>query len=261
MQNNIVYESAKNIKSLARQTMEGRWKDTLFVMLFATFISDLPRLVMSFFDNVGFVGYLLDAYNIVIKAPIMLGLAMYFIKVFRGQPAGTQDIKNAFNMFPNAVSLYLSIWLRTTIGFMLFVIPGIFAMLKYSQAFFIMAENPQKHYRQCMMESKILMAGNMKKYALLILSIVPVLIVFMVPQIVVNLLSNPGNINTWIRAAQAMNINEMQTILSQITYNNQYLIYCASLISLIFDAYLFNTQACFYDLMTGNLVVKDDEQI
>ena len=254
---NIVYESPKNIKNLARQTLEGRWREALVVMLFTVFLTDLPSLVLGLFDYGSFWVYMLDAYAIFIKAPIQLGLAMYFLKVFRGEPGGTRDIKNAFYCFPNALSLYLSVWLRTTLGFFFFIVPGVMAMFKYSQSFFVLAENPEKHYRQCMYESQMMMQGNKMGLFRLMLSMLPLLIVFKLPSTIVDYLSNPGNLEVYQIALSTGN----QSYLSNLTYNNTYLVYVISLISIFYSVYLWNAQACFYDLMTGNLVVTDNEQI
>ena len=257
MTGHIVFESTKNIKSLARQTLEGRWLEALITMLFATLITDLPKLIFGLFDYGSFIGYMLDAYDILIKAPVQLGLAMYFLNVFRAQPGGTQDIKNAFYSFPNALSLYLTIWIRTTLGFFFFVIPGIIAMFKYSMAFFILAENPRRHWRECMLESKFIMEGNKMKLFKLLLSFLPLYILFDIPSTLVNYFSNPGNAQVYMDALN----NADPTLMSGLTYNNSYITYIVSLMTLFVQVYLWNSEACFYDLLSENLVVTSNDQI
>ena len=51
-------------------------------------------------------------------------------------------------------------------------IPGIIAALRYSQAFYILAENPEKGIRQCVNESKMMMSGRIWEYFVLQLSFV-----------------------------------------------------------------------------------------
>ena len=51
-------------------------------------------------------------------------------------------------------------------------IPGIIAMLRYSQAFYILAEDPNKGIRQCVNESKELMSGHLWEFFVLQLSFI-----------------------------------------------------------------------------------------
>ncbi len=46
----------------------------------------------------------------------------------------------------------------------LLIVPGIFARIRYSQAIYILAENPRKPVRECIEESKQMMRGRKKEY-------------------------------------------------------------------------------------------------
>ena len=63
----------------------------------------------------------------------------------------------------------LFVWLWSLLCF----IPGIIAGLRYSQAFFILAENPEKGIRECVNESKQLMSGRLWEFFVLQLSFIP----------------------------------------------------------------------------------------
>lgn len=58
-------------------------------------------------------------------------------------------------------------------AFLLFIIPGIIALLRYSQALYILAENLSKGIRQCVNESKAMMKGHLWEYFVLNLSFIP----------------------------------------------------------------------------------------
>jgi len=62
--------------------------------------------------------------------------------------------------------------LFTLLWALLFVIPGIIALLRYSQAFFILVDDPAKGVMQCINESKQLMVGNKGTYFCLILTFI-----------------------------------------------------------------------------------------
>ena len=64
------------------------------------------------------------------------------------------------------MSLFIFLWAC------LCYIPGIIAALRYSQAFYILAENPEKGIRQCVNESKMMMSGRLWEYFVLQLSFI-----------------------------------------------------------------------------------------
>ena len=52
------------------------------------------------------------------------------------------------------------------------MIPGIIAALRYSQAFYILADDPSKNIMQCISESRDMMMGNKSKLFRLLLSFI-----------------------------------------------------------------------------------------
>ena len=62
------------------------------------------------------------------------------------------------------ISVFVLLWC------ILLIIPGIIAAYRYSQAIFIMVEDPNKGIMQCIRESKEMMAGHKMEYFILELS-------------------------------------------------------------------------------------------
>ena len=98
---------------------------------------------------------------------IQMGYTAYTLRVVNRQPAGINDLF--------AYALYcLKIWgLSIVMGIfvmlwsLLFWFPGIIAYYRYSQAFYILAENPEKGIMDCINESKAMMYGHkMDKFVL-----------------------------------------------------------------------------------------------
>ena len=69
-----------------------------------------------------------------------------------------------------AIGLTLMISVFVLLWCILLVIPGIIAAYRYSQAIFIMVEDPNKGIMQCIRESKEMMAGHKMEYFILELS-------------------------------------------------------------------------------------------
>jgi uncharacterized membrane protein len=64
------------------------------------------------------------------------------------------------------IVIFITLWT------LLLIIPGIIAALRYSQAVFIMVENPDKGIFQCIRESKEIMDGHLWEYFVLNLSFI-----------------------------------------------------------------------------------------
>ena len=98
------------------------------------------------------------------------------VKVFKHEETGVGELFGYFSLFLKIFGLSLWISLFVWLWSLLCFIPGIIAGLRYSQAFFILAENPEKGIRQCVNESKVLMSGRLWEFFVLQLSFIPWLI-------------------------------------------------------------------------------------
>jgi uncharacterized membrane protein len=69
------------------------------------------------------------------------------------------------------------------IGFwsMFLIIPGVIAALNFSQAFFILADDPEKSITQVLAESKIMMYGNKMNYLRLLIYYIPYIMLAYIP--------------------------------------------------------------------------------
>lgn len=97
----------------------------------------------------------------VIGGPIKVGYARFRLKIADGRrPLQFKDLFSGFDVFGDAFLLQLRITLRVVGWSLLFVIPGIIAIYRYSQAFNIMAEHPELGSGECIERSKAMMNGN-----------------------------------------------------------------------------------------------------
>ena len=110
---------------------------------------------------------LLSLVSTLVTGFLQMGYTAYTLRVINRQPAGINDLF--------AYARYcLKIWgLNIVMGFFVFAwslllwVPGIVAMYRYSQAYYILAENPEKGIMDCINESKAMMYGHkMDKFVL-----------------------------------------------------------------------------------------------
>lgn len=262
--NIIITEPSKNLRTLGRNALSGKWKVTILTVLVYTLILNLPYEILNALFGVNLtdmmygsnayqgidadvysdmyygapaVSPLAGIYLLLVTGPLQLGVSLFFLAMFRRQLVAVSDIFLGFEKFSKALGLLLFQALFIMLWSMLFVIPGIIAALRYSQAFFILADDPEKGIRQCMNESKAMMKGNKGKYFCLMLSFIGWILLASIPASVVNAIgANLG--------ADGM----MSTMFALV----------GTLFSVPVMVYLTSTQAGFYEILAGHLIKETE---
>ena len=235
------------IKRLARQMMKGKWLMSILVMIIFIVILNAPVYVLSYLVKSRVMDYILDVYSLMMRGPLTLGLAYYFVGVFRADPdSGIGSLTKGFASLWPAVLLYLITMIFTVLWSMLFVIPGIIAAIRYSQAFFIMADNPGMSAFECFTYSKYMMMGNKGKFFRLMLSFLPLIIIVSIPAAIVM-----GDV------MEPMGAMSMEAYLEAVAAAaSDPRVILLGLLPELAMVYVLASMACFYDLASGNLVLK-----
>lgn len=208
------------------------------------------------YDSMPSYSFLSGVYTILVTGAFTLGITLFFLALFRRQYVGVSDIFLGFERFGKALGLWLfemlfiGLWMlpglipgsiimtisSSDIGFLvmlLAIIPGIIAGIRYSQAFFILADDPNKGIRECMNESKRMMKGNKGKYFCMNLSFIGWILLTLFPigivEAVVGVLALPAFISAFL------------TII-------------ASLLAVPLTVYIYSTTAGFYEILAGHLI-------
>lgn len=262
-QNIIITERLSALRQLGRNALRGKWKSATIAILILIMCIYAPALILN--EIIGFnagnyllnwgpfkIGYesnpevytqysndlsnfspLGSLYVLLITGAFMLGVSLFFLASFRGHEVAPKDVFLGFERFGKAMGLFLFQTLFITLWSCLFLIPGIIAAIRYSQAFFILADDPEKPIRQCMDESKAMMRGNKAKYFLLNLSFIGWVL----------LASIPAGLISGI--AQTMSNSPAVGI-------------CVSIIGYLLMApvyaYMLSTFAGFYEILAGHLI-------
>lgn len=166
MNNNIIVTvSAANMRSWGRQSLAGHWKMAVFGTLIYYILSMAPLLLISsLFADLNVVDFAAFIYTILVLGPLMLGYYVFIIAIFRKKPTGPAEVFYGFERFGKAFGLFLAMFARIFLWSLLFIVPGILAALRYSLAFFILADNPDIPISAAINESQRMMRGNKWKY-------------------------------------------------------------------------------------------------
>lgn len=196
--NIIITDPSRNLRALGRNALNGKWKIAIITAVVYLLCTQLPPLILNSLFGINVADIYgtehmyqmgADAYNavyssapsfsplaglytILVTGALQLGITLFFLALFRRQNVNAGDLFLGFDKFGKALGLMLFQTLFTCLWSLLFIIPGIIAAIRYSQAFFILADDPSKGIRQCMDESKAMMKGNKAKYFCLDLSFI-----------------------------------------------------------------------------------------
>ncbi len=258
--NIIITEPSKNLRTLGRNALQGKWKIAIIAVIVYLICIELPPIVFdnifgtnigAFFTNSGYTYgmnadtyaqfynnmpeycFLSSIYVILVTGALQLGITLFFLATFRRHDVQVTDVFLGFEKFSKALGLFLFQTLFICLWTLLFIVPGIIASIRYSQSFFILADDPTKGIRQCMDESKAMMKGNKFKYFCLSLSFIGWLFLCSLPSGIIESIGTAVSSNGFILGLFSL---------------------LGGLCMAPVVAYSFSTFAGFYEILSGHLI-------
>lgn len=119
-------------------------------------------------------------YALLFNGVFNMGEALYCLTVIRSRQVDYRALWEGFGLYFKALAMFVAQTLIVAFWSMFFLIPGLIALINFSQSFFILADNPEKNIFECMLESKIRMRGNRKMYIVYIISFLPYILLGMI---------------------------------------------------------------------------------
>lgn len=255
-QNIIINEPSKNLRAIGRNALAGKWKISCLALLVMILCIAIPTVILnalfgiktdlygmqseydvdvysSIYNTMPSLSIIASIYMILVSGAFTLGIIIFFLTIFRREDAKITDVFLGFEHFGKALGLMLFQTLWIYIWTFLLIVPGIIAAIRYSQAFYILADNPDKGIRECMNESKMMMKGNKAKYFCLNLSFIGWLLLASIPGGIIQ------GIATVLYASQIVQI--LVTILTYI-------------LIIPVTAYMQSTFVGFYEILAGHLI-------
>ncbi len=168
------------LKAQAKEQLAGKvWK-----LFLCTLVSCLPAIIVSSIQSAStianggvpgpFASMLTSVINILITPALSLGLIMVYLNVTYGDEPQVSTVFEPFKRnYGKTIALTLLVGLFVILWTCLFIIPGIIMAYAYSQACYILAENPDMSVMDCIRESKRIMKGRKMDLFILELSFLP----------------------------------------------------------------------------------------
>ena len=180
-QNRIITEPSALIRKIARDALKGRWKEIfigfLIYLLLTNFVFDT---IFPMYRTIEFGGQYFQInqspiggiYTLVFAGAFSYGLCLFILTFFRTKKIDNRLLFEGFGLLGKCILLNLVMGIFIALWSLLLIVPGIIAAIRYSQAFFILADHPEYSIMQCLNESKARMMGNKAKYFCLELSFI-----------------------------------------------------------------------------------------
>ena len=251
MHTRIVTLPSAKIREVARVALEGYWKQVVLFMFFYylidTGISNVLDIFFCTYQEIPLgdtgetlarnIHYGSSIYTAIISGPMSWALSKFMLDFFRYQKAEQSTVLEGFSCFARTFVLMMIIGAKIFLWSLLFVIPGIVASFRYSQAFYVMVDNPEYSALKCISESCRIMNGNKQKYLYLNLSFIGWNMLASLPALCF--------------ATMLTEANGISFVLLDLVF---------SIPILFVNAYMNMALTVFYELATDNLTIVDQTQ-
>ena len=151
------------LKSLAKEQIKGNI-GTLFLIYLIVFAAGM---VCGLIPTIGSI-----AAAFIVTPAFSIGIMMIYLDLAKGVKATVGVVFEGFKHFWISFKTTFLVGLFTALWSMLLVIPGIIKAISYSQAMYIIAENPEIGAREAINRSKAMMDGHKMDYFILGLSFI-----------------------------------------------------------------------------------------
>lgn len=157
--------SIKNLKNEAKESLTGKYGDSISIILILSIISFLTNYIIGKCCNLFFIYgnsqiFYKEIGTFIISSIFTFGYFSYFLKISRDDDVEIKELWSKTNYFVPYIVTTILITIFTILWSLLFVIPGIIALYSYSMTYYIMLDNPNLKPIQAIKESKRIMQGH-----------------------------------------------------------------------------------------------------
>ena len=141
-------------------------KGNIGVLFLVTLVATLITVALEFIPTIGSVA------SAALGPMFTLAVTIIYLKLAEGEKPAVGDLFTQFNQIWPAFKVNFLVGLFTALWTMLLIIPGIIKGISYSQAMYILAENPEIGALEAINRSKAMMEGHKMEYFVLGLSFI-----------------------------------------------------------------------------------------
>ena len=160
------------LKESALNKLKGNWATAIGTLIVLSIASGIAgQLTDSILNSSGEVT-IAGLGSLIVFGPIGLGTAIFMLALVKKREAVFENGFQGFKNFQNSFILGVLLIFYTFLWMFLFIIPGIIKWMSYSQAFYIMADDPQIAASEAIKKSQKMMDGHKMEFFMLHLSFI-----------------------------------------------------------------------------------------
>jgi uncharacterized membrane protein len=137
----------------AKKSLENIWG----LLAIASIVNIGVNIILNLIPGVGSI------VAILFSGVFSLGFSHLYLSISRSKPYSLSMIFSGFNQIGTALYANFLVYLFSFLWALLFIIPGVIALLSYSLTFLILADNPEMSAMDAINKSKEMMEGNKGK--------------------------------------------------------------------------------------------------
>jgi uncharacterized membrane protein len=149
----IMNATYSELRARARESLQGNWGKSILALI----VYGIVAFIIMLFTRIPFIGFIIE---ILVSGALTLGVIIFFVGIARKEGPPISEIFTGFSHFLKAFGIYFFMSLFTLLWTLLFIIPGIIAFYRYSQAYYILQDNPDIRALDAIRRSKELMKGR-----------------------------------------------------------------------------------------------------
>lgn len=119
-----------------------------------------------------FLMMLISLISIGVEGTLTIGLAIMSLRAFKGKPVKASNVFDGFKNLGQSLGLSYLMVVKIILWTLLFIIPGIIASLRYSMAYYLVAEDPELGPSEALKKSGEMMMGHKWEFFVLGLSFI-----------------------------------------------------------------------------------------
>jgi uncharacterized membrane protein len=134
------------LKQFARDRLKGKWGTGAAI----TFVQLLIAGLFAGLGQIQSIQFIPPFANIFIIPVLNMGIFIVYVSLIKNNTFVFGEIFSGFKIYLKALGVYWWMMLWTFLWFLLLIIPGIIKAISYSQAIFIIADNPNVRIRDAL---------------------------------------------------------------------------------------------------------------
>ena len=144
------------LKTTAKSQLKDKWGKAAIVTLIYLLIS----IGLSVLSNIPYIGRIFSLAQLFLLPPLVFGYLMIFVSFVKDNvEIETGNLFKGFNYYAKSLGIYFWEILWVFLWSLLLFVPGIIKALSYSQAFFIVVDNPNVKVRDALKISILMTEG------------------------------------------------------------------------------------------------------